>query len=102
MTINTKELQKELSKIDSKLTCEVIEKDNVKSEFNGNIIEINQENAGDVKVKYEDNLVLTLNSDSELGYYLDFAFDAIDKESAILFGNIVKLCGSYLPDNEED
>ena len=101
MTINIKELQKELSKIDSKLTCEVIEKDNVNPEFNGNIIEINQENAGDVKVKYKNNLVLTLTGDSELGYYLDFAIEVVEKEYSNMFGEVVKVCGTYLPDKEE-
>lgn len=102
MTINVKELQKELYKIDPKLTCEAIKKDKVTPELNGNLLSFNQENVGDVKVKYEDNLVLTLTSDTDLGYYLDFAFEAIDKESAGMFGSVVKLCGSYLPDNEED
>ena len=95
------ELQKELTKLDSHLSCEIITKESGKATLSGDTLILPQHSAGDVLVKYDDVLILTMLEvegtpaiKTEVGYF--------DKDNAKLIANLIELCGAYLPDSKEE
>lgn len=95
------ELQEKLTKLDSHLSCEIITKDNTKVDLNGDFFELQQQSAGDVIVKYAGETVLSMiEVDGTPAIKLEV--DYVDKPNSKMFANLIELCGSYLPDNEEE
>ncbi|WP_347981376.1 hypothetical protein [Limosilactobacillus portuensis] len=94
-----KKLQRELSKVDTNLICEVVKRD---EDFNGfGPLRITVESIGMVLIKYNDVLLLTMAEDDHTPV-LKFAFEEMDKESSMLFAKVIELCGKYLPESEAD
>lgn len=83
------------------LTCEAVSKDKSDIELNGNTMEFKTSKSGDVLVKYDDNLVLTMR-ELEGTPILELNFELIDKSSAKLVANVIELCSRYLPDSTEN
>mgnify|MGYP006883352484 FL=1 len=97
----TNELQEKLTKLDSHLSCEIITKDNTKAELNGDFLELQQQSAGDVIVKYAGETVLSMiEVDGTPAIKLNVGY--VDKTNSKMFANLIELCGSYLPDSEEE
>ena len=95
------ELQEKLTKLDSHLSCEIITKYNTKAELNGDFVQLQQQSAGDVIVKYAGETVLSMiEVDGTPAIKLEV--DYVDKPNSKMFANLIELCGSYLPDNEEE
>lgn len=92
------ELQEKLTKLDSHLNCEIITKDNTKANLNGNFLELQQQSAGDVIVKYDGETVLSMiEVDGTPAIKLEVGY--LDKPNSKMFANLIELCGSYLPDD---
>lgn len=92
------ELQEKLTKLDSHLSCEIITKDNKKAKLNGNFLELQQQSAGDVIVKYDGETVLSMiEVDGTPAIKLEVGY--LDKPNSKMFANLIELCGSYLPDD---
>lgn len=95
------ELQEKLTKLDSHLSCEIITKDNTKAELNGDFLELQQQSAGDVIVKYAGETVLSMiEVDGTPAIKLNVGY--VDKTNSKMFANLIELCGSYLPNYEEE
>lgn len=95
------ELQEKLTKLDSHLSCEIITEDNTKANLNGTFVELQQQSAGDVIVKYDGETLLSMiEVDGTPAIKLEVGY--LDKPNSKLFANLIELCGSYLPDNEEE
>ncbi|MEK1341614.1 hypothetical protein HCY83_05145 [Limosilactobacillus fermentum] len=95
------ELQEKLTKLDSHLSCEIITEDNTKTNLNGTFVELQQQSAGDVIVKYDGETLLSMiEVDGTPAIKLEVGY--LDKPNSKLFANLIELCGSYLPDNEEE
>ena len=95
------ELQEKLTKLDSHLSCEIITKDNTKAELNGDFVQLQQQSAGDVIVKYDGETVLSMiEVDGTPAIKLNGGY--VDKPNSKMFANLIEICGSYLPDNEEE
>lgn len=95
------ELQEKLTKLDSHLRCEIVTKDNTKAELNGDFLELQQQSAGDVIVKYAGETVLSMiEVDGTPAIKLNVGY--VDKPNSKMFANLIELCGSYLPDYEEE
>ncbi|AIZ94654.1 hypothetical protein LfeInf_028 [Lactobacillus phage LfeInf] len=94
------ELQNKLTKIDSHLSCEIITKDNTKANLNGTFLELQQQSAGDVIVKYDGEIVLSMiEVEGTPAIKLEGGY--LDKPNSKMFANLIELCGSYLPDDDE-
>ena len=97
----TNELQEKLTKLDSHLSCEIITKDNIKAELNGDFLELQQQSTGDVIVKYAGETVLSMiEVDGTPAIKLNVGY--VDKSNSKMFANLIELCGSYLPESEEE
>lgn len=95
------ELQEKLTKLNSHLSCELITKDETKAELNGDFLELQQQKAGDVIVKYAGEPVLSMiEVDGAPAIKLEVGY--VDKPNSKMFANLIELCGSYLPDNEDE
>ena len=95
------DLQEKLTKLDSHLSCEIITKDNTKAELNGDFVQLQQQSAGDVIVKYDGEPVLSMiEVDGTPAIKLKVGY--VDKPNSKMFANLIELCGSYLPDSEEE
>lgn len=95
------DLQEKLTKLDSHLSCEIITKDNTKVDLNGNVLQFQQQSAGDVIVKYANEPVLSMiEVDGTPAIELKIRY--VDKPNSKMFANLIELCGSYLPDSEEE
>lgn len=95
------ELQEKLTKLDSHLSCEIITEDNTKANLNGTFVELQQQSAGDVIVKYDGETLLSMiEVDGTPAIKLEVGY--LDKPNSKMFANLIELCGSYLPDNEEE
>lgn len=97
----TNELQKKLTKLDPHLRCEIVTKDETKAELNGDFLELQQQEAGDVIVKYADEPVLVMSKVEGIPS-IELKVTYVDKFNSKMFANLIELCGSYLPDNEEE
>lgn len=97
----TNELQEKLTKLNSHLSCELITKDETKAELNGDFLELQQQEAGDVIVKYADEPVLVMSKVEGIPS-IELKVTYVDKFNSKMFANLIELCGSYLPDNEEE
>lgn len=97
----TDELQEKLTKLNSHLSCELITKDETKAELNGNFLELQQQEAGDVIIKYADEPVLIMSKVEGIPS-IELKVTYVDKFNSKMFANLIELCGSYLPDNEEE
>lgn len=95
------ELQKKLTKLNSHLSCELITKDETKAELNGDFLELQQQEAGDVIVKYADEPVLIMSKVEGIPS-IELKVTYVDKFNSKMFANLIELCGSYLPDVEEE
>lgn len=94
------ELQDKLTKLDSHLSCEIITEDNTKANLNGTFLELQQQSAGDVIVKYDGETVLSMiEVEGTPAIKLEGGY--LDKPNSKMFANLIELCGSYLPDDEE-
>lgn len=94
------ELQDKLNKLDPHLSCEIITKDNTKVNLNGDFLELQQQSAGDVIVKYDGETVLSMiEVEGTPAIKLEVGY--LDKPNSKMFANLIELCGSYLPDDEE-
>lgn len=97
----TNELQEKLTKLNSHLSCELITKDETKAELNGDLLELQQQEAGDVIVKYADEPVLIMSKVEGIPS-IELKVTYVDKFNSKMFANLIELCGSYLPDYEEE
>lgn len=97
----TNELQEKLTKLNSHLSCELITKDETKAELNGDFLELQQQEAGDVIVKYADEPVLIMSKVEGIPS-IEVKVTYVDKFNSKMFANLIELCGSYLPDYEEE
>lgn len=97
----TNELQEKLTKLNSHLSCELITKDETKAELNGDFLELQQQEAGDVIVKYADEPVLVMSKVEGIPS-IELKVTYVDKFNSKMFANLIELCGSYLPDYEEE
>lgn len=97
----TNELQEKLTKLNSHLSCELITKDETKAELNGDFLELQQQEAGDVIVKYADEPVLIMSKVEGIPS-IELKVTYVDKFNSKMFANLIELCGSYLPDSEEE
>ena len=97
----TNELQEKLTKLNSLLSCELITKDETKAELNGDFLELQQQEAGDVIVKYADEPVLIMSKVEGIPS-IELKVTYVDKFNSKMFANLIELCGSYLPDSEEE
>lgn len=94
------ELQGKLTKLDLHLSCEIITKDNTEANLNGTFLELQQQSAGDVIVKYDGETVLSMiEVDGTPAIKLEVGY--LDKPNSKMFANLIELCGSYLPDDDE-
>lgn len=95
------ELQEKLTKLDSHLSCEIITEDNTKANLNGTFVELQQQSAGDVIVKYDGETVLSMvEVDGTPAIELKVGY--VDKHNSKMFANLIELCGSYLPDDGKE
>lgn len=99
--MNENEFKEKLTKLDSHLSCEIITKDNTKAELNGDFVQLQQQFAGNVIVKYADEPVLSMIKVNgtpaiklEVGY--------VDKTNSKMFADLIKLCGDYLLDEDDE
>lgn len=97
----TNELQEKLTKLNSHLSCELITKDETKAKLNGDFLELQQQEAGDVIVKYADEPVLIMSKVEGIPS-IELKVTYVDKFNSKMFANLIELCGSYLPDYEEE
>ena len=97
----TNELQEKLTKLNSHLSCELITKDETKAELNGDFLELQQQKAGDVIVKYADEPVLIMSKVEGIPS-IELKVTYVDKFNSKMFANLIELCGSYLPDYKEE
>ena len=97
----TNELQEKLTKLNSHLSCELITKDETKAELNGDFLELQQQEAGDVIVKYADEPVLIMSKVEGIPI-IELKVTYVDKFNSKMFANLIELCGSYLPDYKEE
>ncbi len=97
----TNELQEKLTKLNSHLSCELITKDETKAELNGDFLELQQQEAGDVIVKYADEPVLIMSKVEGIPS-IELKVTYVDKFNSKMFANLIELCGSYLPDYKEE
>lgn len=95
------DLQEKLTKLDSHLSCEIITKDNTKVDLNGNTLQFQQQSAGDVIVKYANEPVLSM-IEVDGTPVIELKVSYVDKPNSKMFANLIELCGSYLPDSEEE
>lgn len=95
------EFKEKLTKLDSHLSCENITKDNTKVDLNGNTLQFQQQSAGDVIVKYANEPVLSM-TEFDGTPVIELKVDYVDKPNLKMFANLIELCGSYLPDIEEE
>lgn len=72
-----------------------------KSKLVGDTLILSQHSAGDVLVKYDDNVILKLTEVNETPA-IRIMLDYVDKDNAELISTLIKLCSIYLPDSEED
>ena len=95
------ELQEKLTKLDSHLSCEIITEDNTKANLNGTFVELQQQSAGDVIVKYDGETLLSMiEVDGTPAIKLEVGY--LDKPNSKMFANLIELCGSYLPDDGKE
>lgn len=95
------EFKEKLTKLDSHLSCEIITKGNTKVDLNGNTLQFQQQSTGDVIVKYANEPVLSMiEVDGTPAIKLEVGY--VDKPNSKMFANLIELCGSYLPDSEEE
>lgn len=94
------DLQEKLTKLDSHLSCEIITKDNTKVDLNGNVLQSQQQSAGDVIVKYANEPVLSMIEVDGIPV-IELKVRYVDKPNSKMFANLIELCGNYLPNSEE-
>lgn len=95
------ELEKILKQLDQHLSCKVVTKDEGKSELVGNTLIMSQHSAGDVLIKYDNDVILKLTDVNETPV-IRIMLDYVDKDNAELISTLIKLCSIYLPDSEEN
>lgn len=94
--MNENEFKEKLTKLDSHLSCEIITKDNAKAELNGSFVQVQQQSAGDVIVKYDGEPVLSMiEVDGTPAIKLEVGY--VDKPNSKMLADLIALCGSYLP-----
>lgn len=94
--MNENEFKEKLTKLDSHLICETITKDNAKAELNGSFVQVQQQSAGDVIVKYDGEPVLSMiEVDGTSAIKLEVSY--VDKPDSKMLADLIALCGSYLP-----
>lgn len=87
-----------LNNLDSHLNFEVVTKDKTKAELNGDFLQLQQQEAGDVIIKYADDPVLTmLEVEGTPAIRLEVGY--VDKLNSKMFADLIKLCGEYLPES---
>lgn len=94
------ELQKKLKELDPHLSCEVVTKEEAKATLNGDVLVLAQYSAGDVLVKYKDELFLAMQKIEDTPV-IKLEVTYTDKRNSKLFANLIELCGNYLPDSKE-
>lgn len=95
------ELEKTLKQLDQHLSCKIVTKDEGKSKLVGNTLILSQHSAGDVLIKYDNDVILKLTEVSDTPA-IKIELDYVDKDNAELLSTLIKLCSIYLPDSEED
>ncbi len=95
------ELEEKLKQLDQHLSCKVVTKDEGKSELVGNTLILSQHSAGDVLIKYDNDVILKLTEVNETPA-IRIMIDYVDKDNAELISTLIKLCSIYLPDSEEN
>lgn len=99
--MNENEFKEKLTKLDSHLSCEIITKDNTKAELNGDFVQLQQQFAGNVIVKYADEPVLSMiKVDGTPALKLEVGY--VDKPDSKMLADLIKLCGDYLPDEDDE
>lgn len=94
-------LEEKLKQLDQHLSCKIITKDGGKPKLVGDTLILSQHSAGDVLVKYDDNVILVLtevNTTPTIRIELRY----VDKDSAELLSRLIRLCSTYLPESEDD
>ena len=94
-------LEKMLKQLDQHLSCKVVTKDEGKSELVGNTLILSQHSAGDVLIKYDNDVILKLTEVSSTPA-IRIELHYVDKDNAELLSTLIKLCSIYLPESEED
>lgn len=95
------EFKEKLAKLDSHLSCEIITKNNTKAELNGDFMQLQRQFAGDVLVKYAGELVLSMiEVDGTPAIKLEVGY--VDKPDSKMLADLIKLCGDYLPDEDDE
>lgn len=94
-------LEEKLKQLDRHLSCKFVTKDEGKSELVGNTLILSQYSAGDVLIKYDNDVILKLTEVSDTPA-IRIMLDYVDKDNAELISTLIKLCSIYLPDSEED
>ena len=94
-------LEEKLKQLDQHLSCKIVTKDEGKSELVGNTLIMSQHSAGDVLIKYDNDVILKLTDVNETPV-IRIMLDYVDKDNAELISTLIKLCSIYLPDSEED
>lgn len=100
-SVRSSEFSKALKKLDPHLSLEIVTKDSANVDLNGDFLEVNQQAAGDVIVKYNDDSIVTLK-EVEATPVMELGFTYVDRINAPLVGDLIKLCGEYLPEKKED
>ena len=94
-------LEEKLKQLDQHLSCKIVTKDEGKSKLVGNTLIMSQHSAGDVLIKYDNDVILKLTDVNETPV-IRIMLDYVDKDNAELISTLIKLCSIYLPDSEED
>lgn len=94
-------LEEKLKQLDQHLSCKIVTKDEGKSKLVGNTLIMSQHSAGDVLVKYDDNVILKLTEVNDTPA-IRIALDYVDRDDAELLSKLVSLCSTYLPDSEDN
>ena len=94
---NETTFSKRLTKLNSHLSFKVI----TKPELKGNTLILNQHCAGDIVIKYGDTTILEVQ---EIGGvpYIKLEVRYVDKTGANILADLIKLCGDYLLDEDNE
>mgnify|MGYP003505561312 FL=1 len=94
-------LEEKLKQLDQHLSCKIITKDGGKPKLVGDTLILSQHSAGDVLIKYDNDVILKLTEVSGTPA-VRIMLDYVDKDNAELLSTLIKLCSIYLPESEED
>ncbi len=96
--IQSNDFGTKLTNLDSHLNFEVVTKDETKAELNGDFLQLQQQEAGDVIVKYADDPVLAM-VEVENTPVIKLEVTYVDKLNSKMFADLIRLCGEYLPES---